>query len=78
MKRSSSIRINDLFIIANSTFSLSAVLLNELNDNSETVFSIKDKRCDQPGNIQLKKFPSDGTTIPHIKQFSIEIYNFII
>jgi len=43
--------------------------LNELNENTEEVFRIKDKRYGQPGKIQLKKFPSDGTTIPHIKQY---------
>jgi hypothetical protein len=43
--------------------------LNELNDNAEEIFANATIKQAQPGNIHLKKFPSDGTTIPMIKQY---------
>jgi replicative DNA helicase len=43
--------------------------LNELNDNAEEVMEVKRMREEQPGKLILKKFPSDSTTIPHIKQY---------
>ena len=43
--------------------------LNELGENSEEIFAVAKEKQDQPGAIKLKKFPSDGTTIPMIKQY---------
>lgn len=43
--------------------------LNELNVNKERVFNRAKEEQEKPGIIKLKKFPSDGTTIPHIKQY---------
>ena len=43
--------------------------LNELVENSEEIFAVAKEKEEQPGAIQLKKFPSDGTTIPMIKQY---------
>jgi hypothetical protein len=43
--------------------------LNELTDNAEEVMEVKRMKEEQPGKLILKKFPSDSTTIPHIKQY---------
>lgn len=43
--------------------------LNELADNFDEVTQVKNMREAQPGKIILKKFSSDGTTIPQIKQY---------
>ena len=43
--------------------------LNELNDNREEVISVANFEEQKPGIIKLKKMPSDGTTIPQIKQY---------
>ncbi len=43
--------------------------LNELNDNREEVLSVANFEQQRPGIIKLKKMPSHGTTIPHIKQY---------
>jgi hypothetical protein len=43
--------------------------LNELNDNREEVLSVANVEQQKPGVIKLKKMPSDGTTIPQIKQY---------
>ena len=45
------------------------VTLNELNENFDEVLRVAQVKESQPGKIKLKKFPSDGTTIPHIKQY---------
>tara|TARA_R100001015_G_C4631850_1_gene194726 strand:+ start:1541 stop:2950 length:1410 start_codon:yes stop_codon:yes gene_type:complete len=45
------------------------VTLNELNENFDEVLRVASIKKAQPGKIKLKKFPSDGTTIPHIKQY---------
>jgi len=45
------------------------VTLNELNENFDEVLRVAQIKESQPGKIKLKKFPSDGTTIPHIKQY---------
>jgi len=45
------------------------VTLNELNENFDEVLRVAQLKEAQPGKIKLKKFPSDGTTIPHIKQY---------
>jgi len=45
------------------------VTLNELNENFDEVLRVAQIKEAQPGKIKLKKFPSDGTTIPHIKQY---------
>ena len=45
------------------------VTLNELNENFDEVLRVAQTKEAQPGKIKLKKFPSDGTTIPHIKQY---------
>lgn len=43
--------------------------MNELIDHEEEVFSVADEMCNRPGMIKLKKFPSDSTTIPMIRQY---------
>ncbi len=43
--------------------------LNELSENNEEILANASIKQAQPGKIQLKKFPSDGTTIPMIKQY---------
>lgn len=45
------------------------VTLNELSENIDEVLKVAQIKESQPGKIKLKKFPSDGTTIPHIKQY---------
>ena len=45
------------------------VTLNELTENFDEVLKVAQIKESQPGKIKLKKFPSDGTTIPHIKQY---------
>ena len=43
--------------------------LNELTENAEEILGVARMKEAQPGAIKLKKFPSDGTTIPMIKQY---------
>lgn len=43
--------------------------LNELSEHSSEVFSVAEEMSARPGIIKLKKFPSDSTTIPMIKQY---------
>lgn len=43
--------------------------LNELNDNKEELFDLAKRKQNEAGKLKLKKFPSDGTTIPIIKQY---------
>jgi len=43
--------------------------MNELGDHEEEVFAVADEMCERPGGIKLKKFPSDSTTIPMIRQY---------
>jgi hypothetical protein len=43
--------------------------LNELNNFKEIVLTRAKEMQERPGIIKLKKFPSDGTTIPQIKQY---------
>jgi len=43
--------------------------LNQLSDNFDEIVAEAKIRQEQPGEIRLKKFPSDGTTIPMIKQY---------
>jgi replicative DNA helicase len=43
--------------------------LNELNDHKEDLFALKEKKGNEPGGLKLKKFASNGTTIPIIKQY---------
>lgn len=43
--------------------------LNELTQNIDEIIEVAKIKEAQPGKIKLKKFPSDGTTIPHIKQY---------
>lgn len=43
--------------------------LNELQDKKELVKQIVTERQNEKGKIKLKKFPSDGTTIPMIRQY---------
>jgi len=43
--------------------------LNELTENFDEIIATAKAREEQPGQIKLKKFPSDGTTIPMIKQY---------
>ena len=45
------------------------VTLNDLSENIDEVLKVAQIKESQPGKIKLKKFPSDGTTIPHIKQY---------
>jgi replicative DNA helicase len=43
--------------------------LSELSERSEEVHSRLSNFQNSPGNLILKKMPSDGTTIPHIRQY---------
>lgn len=43
--------------------------LNELSNNKEEVLAIAKTAKNEAGVLKLKKFPSDGTTIPMIKQY---------
>jgi len=43
--------------------------LNELSENKEEIFAVAEEMQSRPGTIRLKKFPSDSTTIPIIKQY---------
>jgi len=45
------------------------VPLGELSDRKEEVEQKLSNFQDTPGNLILKKMPSDGTTIPHIRQY---------
>ena len=45
------------------------ITINELNENAAEVKSIVKLKESQPGVIKLKKFASDGTTIPIIRQY---------
>jgi len=45
------------------------ITLNELKDHKEEVKKIASEKKAMPGVIKLKKFPSDGTTIPKIRQY---------
>ena len=45
------------------------VPLNELTENRDKIKEILPKFKSKEGNLILKKMPSDGTTIPHIKQY---------
>jgi replicative DNA helicase len=43
--------------------------LNELNDNREELIALANRKKREPGVLKLKKMPSDGTTMPMIKQY---------
>lgn len=43
--------------------------MNELVEHEEEVFAMADEMNARPGIIKLKKFPSDSTTIPMIRQY---------
>jgi nucleoside-triphosphatase THEP1 len=43
--------------------------LNDLKHNKETLIERVKIESERKGNLKLKKFPSDGTTIPHIRQY---------
>ena len=43
--------------------------LNDLSENKEEIFEIAKRVGEEEGTLKLKKFPSDGTTIPMIKQY---------
>ena len=43
--------------------------LNDLKFNRETIDERVKVESESKGQLKLKKFPSDGTTIPHIKQY---------
>ncbi len=43
--------------------------LNDLKFNRETIDDRVEIESKRDGKLKLKKFPSDGTTIPHIKQY---------
>lgn len=45
------------------------ITLNEISENKDRVFEVAKQRENEPGWIKLKKFPSDGTTIPIIKNY---------
>jgi replicative DNA helicase len=47
----------------------SEVPLNELTDRKDDVKEAIDRFKGKEGYLKLKKMPSDGTTIPHIKQY---------
>jgi len=43
--------------------------LNDLKHNKETLVERVKIESEKKGNLKLKKFSSDGTTIPHIRQY---------
>ena len=43
--------------------------LNDLKYHKDELNEIAEKKGAEKGELKLKKFPSDGTTIPHIKQY---------
>jgi len=43
--------------------------LNELNDHKEEILELAKRKKEEKGILKLKKFASDGTTIPMIKQY---------
>jgi replicative DNA helicase len=43
--------------------------LNELNDHREEILELAKRKREEDGILKLKKFASDGTTIPMIKQY---------
>lgn len=43
--------------------------LNDLKYHKDELKVIANTKSEETGQIKLKKFPSDGTTIPHIKQY---------
>lgn len=43
--------------------------LNDLKHNKEQLVERVKIESERKGNLKLKKFPSDGTTIPHIRQY---------
>lgn len=43
--------------------------LNDLKHNKEQLVDRVKIESERKGNLKLKKFPSDGTTIPHIRQY---------
>lgn len=43
--------------------------LNDLKHHKEQLVERVKIESERKGNLKLKKFPSDGTTIPHIKQY---------
>lgn len=45
------------------------ISLNDLQDRRIEVKEILSQELSKPGKIKLKKFPSDGTTIPMIRQY---------
>jgi len=47
----------------------SGVNLNDLKFHKDELKDIAEKKGAEKGQLKLKKFPSDGTTIPHIKQY---------
>jgi replicative DNA helicase len=47
----------------------SGINLNDLRYHKDELIAIKEKKETEKGLLKLKKFPSDGTTIPHIKQY---------
>lgn len=47
----------------------SGVNLNDLSADKENITNIVRQRVNEPGELRLKKFSSDGVTIPMIKQY---------
>lgn len=43
--------------------------LNELSNHKEELIELVERKKIEPGVLKLKKFPSDGTTIPIIRQY---------
>lgn len=53
----------------NAEEGIPSITINELKDNKDMVKKIAAEEKNKPGKIKLKKFPSDGTTIPKIRQY---------
>lgn len=53
----------------NSLIDLEPISINDLKNHKDTIKRIADEEKIKPGKIKLKKFPSDGTTIPKVKQY---------
>lgn len=47
----------------------SGINLNDLKYHKDELIALKEKKESEKGELKLIKFPSDGTTIPHIKQY---------
>lgn len=45
------------------------IVINDINNHKDTIKEIAKQEAEKDGQIKLKKFPSDGTTVPQIRQY---------